>query len=203
MEIGLFISALAIVYLIPGPDMLLVLHTSSTLGRGHGLATALGLAIARGLHVALAGLGLAALFVAAPWLFDAVRYLGAAYLIWVGVQLIRSKRSTDTDHPQASLTGSYYLAWRRGLLTNLLNPKSLLFCSVLLPQFVHTQQGDVALQFTLLGAVLVGVGLLYDALYACLGARMQRWFKSHQTRQTLQRWVFGTLIIGFALKLAS
>ncbi|HAA44883.1 MAG: lysine exporter protein LysE/YggA [Halomonas sp. 54_146] len=203
MEIGLFISALAIVYLIPGPDMLLVLHTSSTLSRKHGLATALGLAIARGLHVALAGLGLAALFVAAPWLFDTVRYLGAAYLVWVGVQLIRTHQGVGTHHSHASLTGSYYLAWRRGFLTNLLNPKSLLFCSVLLPQFVHTQQGSVALQFTLLGAVLVGVGLLYDVLYACLGAQMQRWFANHQKRQTIQRWVFGTLIIGFAVRLAS
>ncbi|PKH59456.1 LysE family translocator [Halomonas sp. Choline-3u-9] len=203
MEIGLFISALAIVYLIPGPDMLLVLHTSSSQGRGHGLATALGLGIARGLHVTLAGLGLAALFTAAPWLFDVVRYLGAAYLVWVGVQLIRSRHSSDSNHHQASLKGSYYLAWRRGLLTNLLNPKSLLFCSVLLPQFIHTQQGAVALQFTLLGAVLVGVGLLYDVLYACLGAQMQRWFASQQKRQIFQRWVFGTLLIGFALRLAA
>ena len=203
MEIGLFISALAIVYLIPGPDMLLVLHISSSQGRGHGLATALGLGMARGLHVALAGLGLAALFTAAPWLFDVVSYLGAAYLVWVGVQLIRSQHGSDSNHHPASLNGSYYLAWRRGLLTNLLNPKSLLFCSVLLPQFIHAQQGTVALQFTLLGAVLVGVGLLYDVLYACLGARMQRWFSSHYKRQVLQRWVFGTLIIGFALRLAS
>lgn len=203
MEIGLFIGALAIVYLIPGPDLVLILHTSSSLGRGHGLATAIGLAIARGLHVALAGLGLAALFVAAPWLFDAVRYVGAAYLVWMGVQLIRTKSSSSVKHQESSLNGSYYLAWRRGLLTNLLNPKSLLFCSVLLPQFVHTQQGAVALQFTILGAILVGVGLLYDAVYTGLGARTQRWFASHRKRQKLQNWVFGTLIIGFALRLAS
>ncbi|MGY4876339.1 LysE family translocator [Vreelandella aquamarina] len=203
MEIGLFVGALAIVYLIPGPDMLLVLHTGSTLGRGHGLATALGLGIARGLHVALAGLGLAALFSTAPWLFDAVRYIGAAYLVWVGIQLIRTRHNALTDPQETPLSGSYYRAFRRGLLTNLLNPKSLLFCSVLLPQFVHASHGAVALQFSLLGVMLVAVGLFYDGVYACVGGKMQRWFANHQTKQTLQQWVFGTLIIGFALKLAS
>lgn len=203
MELGLFIGALAIVYLVPGPDMLLVLHTSSTLGRGHGLATAIGLAIARGVHVALAGLGLAALFIAAPWLFDAVRYVGAAYLVWLALQLIRARSSAPTNQQEAPLQGSYYMAWRRGLLTNLLNPKSLLFCSVLLPQFVHSEQGSVALQFTLLGAMLVSVGLIYDTLYACAGAKMQRWFAGNKTKQKIQNWVFGTLLIGFALRLAS
>ncbi|PCF94361.1 LysE family translocator [Vreelandella nigrificans] len=203
MELGLFIGALAIVYLVPGPDMLLVLHTSSTLGRGHGLATAIGLAIARGVHVALAGLGLAALFIAAPWLFDAVRYVGAAYLVWLALQLIRARSSAPANQQEAPLQGSYYMAWRRGLLTNLLNPKSLLFCSVLLPQFVHSEQGSVALQFTLLGAMLVSVGLIYDTLYACAGAKMQRWFAGNKTKQKIQNWVFGTLLIGFALRLAS
>lgn len=203
MEIGLFVGALVIVYLIPGPDMLLVLHTSSTLGRGHGLATALGLGIARGAHVALAGLGLAALFSAAPWLFNTVRYIGAAYLIWIGIQLIRTRHNTVITPQKILLNGSYYRAFRRGLLTNLLNPKSLLFCSVLLPQFIHAGQGPVALQFSLLGVILVAVGLAYDGVYACLGGKMQRWFTAHQTRQTLQHWVFGTLIIGFALRLAS
>ncbi|WFE71608.1 LysE family translocator [Halomonas sp. M1] len=203
MELGLFIGALAIVYLIPGPDMLLVLHTSSTLGRGHGLATALGLAIARGAHVALAGLGLAALFIAAPWLFDVVRYAGAAYLVWLALQLIRARPSPRTKQHATPLKGSYYMAFRRGLLTNLLNPKSLLFCSVLLPQFVHAEQGAVALQFTLLGAMLVGIGLIYDAFYACIGAKMQRWVAGNQKKQKIQNWVFGTLLIGFALRLAS
>ncbi|MFC7367228.1 MULTISPECIES: LysE family translocator [Vreelandella] len=203
MEFGLFIGALAIVYLIPGPDMLLVLHTSSTLGRGHGLATALGLAIARGAHVALAGLGLAALFIAAPWLFDVVRYVGAAYLVWLALQFIRTQPRTSINQQQVPLNGSYYMAWRRGLLTNLLNPKSLLFCSVLLPQFVHAEQGSVPLQFTLLGIMMVSVGLLYDAVYACIGAKMQRWVAGNQTKQKIQNWVFGTLLIGFALRLAS
>lgn len=205
MELWLFIGALAAIYLLPGPDMLLVLQTGSLQGHARALATAAGLAVARGLHVALAALGLATLFTTAPWTFDAVRYAGGAYLAWIGLQLFRSPAVTpnlETVHPGV-LAAGLRRAWRRGLLTNLLNPKSLLFCSVLLPQFVHPDEGAVLLQFALLGGLLVGVGLLFDAGYATLGAALQRWLAGSPLRQRLQRWTFGSLLIGFALRLAA
>jgi len=205
MELWLFIAALAAVYLLPGPDMLLVLQTGSLQGRSRALATALGLAVARALHVALAALGLATLFVTAPWTFDAVRYAGAAYLSWIGLQLLRTPSSPafDTSGQTMPPTASHRLACRRGLLTNLLNPKSLLFCSVLLPQFVHPDQGPVLVQFALLGTLLVAIGLLFDAGYATLGAALQSWFTDSPLRAKLQRWTFGSLLIGFGLRLAA
>ena len=204
MELWLFIAALAAVYLLPGPDMLLVLQTGSLQGRSPALATAAGLAMARGIHVALAGLGLATLFTSAPWTFDAVRYAGAAYLTWIGLQLLRTPSAPTPGVPDRAirLTASHRLAWRRGLLTNLLNPKSLLFCSVLLPQFVHPDQGQVLPQFALLGALLVTIGLLFDAGYATLGTALQRWFAGSPLKEKLQRWTFGSLLIGFGLRLA-
>ncbi|CAM3398067.1 LysE family translocator [Halomonas lysinitropha] len=205
MELWLFIGALAAIYLLPGPDMILVLHTGSQQGHAPALATAAGLAVARGLHVALAALGLATLFATAPWTFDAVRYAGGAYLAWIGLQLLRSPGATADI--EADRVGIYAAglrrAWRRGLLTNLLNPKSLLFCSVLLPQFVSPGEGPVLLQFALLGSLLVGIGLLFDAGYATLGAALQRWFADSPLRARLQRWTFGSLMIAFALRLAA
>jgi threonine/homoserine/homoserine lactone efflux protein len=205
MELWLFIAALAAVYLLPGPDMLLVLHTGSLQGRSRALATAAGLAVARGLHVALAGLGLATLFISAPWTFDAVRYAGAAYLTWIGLQLLRAPTEPLPEAPDGTVLrkASHRLAWRRGLLTNLLNPKSLLFCSVLLPQFVHPDRGPVLLQFALLGTLLVAIGLLFDTGYATLGAALQRWFAGSPLKARLQRWTFGSLLIGFGLRLAA
>lgn len=94
MELWLFIGAPAAIYLLPGPDMILVLQTCSQQGHARALATAAGLAVARGLHVALAALGLATLFATAPWTFDAVRYAGGAYLAWIGLQLFRSPGAT-------------------------------------------------------------------------------------------------------------
>lgn len=205
MELWLFIGALAAIYLLPGPDMILVLQTGSQQGHSRALAAAAGLAVARALHVALAALGLTTLFATAPWTFDAVRYAGGAYLAWLGMQLLRSPAITasiDTDRVGV-LAASLRRAWRRGLLTNLLNPKSLLFCSVLLPQFVHPGEGPVLLQFTLLGGLLVGLGLLFDAGYATVGASLQRWFSGSPLRARLQRWTFGSLMIGFALRLAA
>jgi threonine/homoserine/homoserine lactone efflux protein len=205
MELWLFIGSLAAIYLLPGPDMLLVLQTGSLQGHSRALATAAGLAVARGLHVALAALGLATLFTTAPWTFDAVRYAGGAYLAWIGLQLLRSPAvTTGIDAGGVGvLAAGHRRAWRRGLLTNLLNPKSLLFCSVLLPQFVHPGEGPVLLQFAVLGSLLVGIGLLFDAGYATLGASRQRWFAGSPLRARLQRWTFGSLLIGFALRLAA
>ncbi|TDR54348.1 threonine/homoserine/homoserine lactone efflux protein [Halomonas ventosae] len=205
MELWLFIGALAAVYLLPGPDMILILQTGSQQGHTRALATAVGLAVARGLHVALAALGLATLFASAPWTFDGVRYAGGAYLAWIGLQLLRSPPVTEGIDAVGvgRLDDGHRRAWRRGLLTNLLNPKSLLFCSVLLPQFVSPGEGPVLLQFALLGSLLVGIGLLFDAGYATLGAALQRWFAVSPLRARLQRWTFGSLMIGFALRLAA
>ncbi|HJR31655.1 MAG TPA: LysE family translocator [Pseudomonas sp.] len=201
-ELWLFFMALAVVYLLPGPDMILLLQTGARQGKGAALATALGLGVARGCHVALAALGLAALFKTAPWTFDVIRLAGAAYLLWIGIQCLRttmlpSLNGTDatTDKPR------WPDAILRGLLTNLLNPKALLFCSVLLPQFINPQAGPVLAQFATLGMMLVGVGLLFDSAYALVGAALGRWLQRSPSAQRVQQWLFGSLLIGFAVRL--
>ncbi|MNR08144.1 Leucine efflux protein [compost metagenome] len=198
----LFFMALAVVYLLPGPDMILLLQTGARQGKGAALATAVGLGIARGCHVALAALGLAALFKAAPWTFDVVRLAGAAYLLWIGIQCLRTTMLPSLT--SADATGEkprWGAAIRRGLLTNLLNPKALLFCSVLLPQFIDPQSGPVLGQFATLGVVLVSVGLLFDSAYALVGAALGRWLQRSPSAQRLQQWLFGSLLIGFAVRL--
>ena len=93
-------------------------------------------------------------------------------------------------------------AFVKGLLTNLLNPKALLFCSVLLPQFVRPEAGPVALQMIELGVVLLAVGMCFDLTYAVGAARIARWMRAHPLAQTLQRWTFSAALIGFALRLS-
>ncbi len=197
----MFFMALAVVYLLPGPDMILLFQTGARQGKGAALATAVGLAVARGCHVVLAALGLAALFKAAPWTFDVVRLAGAAYLLWIGIQCLRTTMLPNLNSHQPIEKARWGEAIRRGLLTNLLNPKALLFCSVLLPQFINPQAGPVLAQFTLLGGVLVGVGLLFDSAYALIGAALGRWLQRSPSAQRLQQWLFGSLLIGFALRL--
>jgi threonine/homoserine/homoserine lactone efflux protein len=200
--LGLFFMALAVVYLLPGPDMILLLQTGARQGKGAALATAVGLGIARGCHVVLAALGLAALFKAAPWTFDMVRLVGAAYLLWIGIQCLRTTMLPSLNDSSATDEKSRWgEAIRRGLLTNLLNPKALLFCSVLLPQFVDPLNGPVLAQFAILGLVLVSVGLLFDSAYALTGAALGRWLQRSPGAQRLQQWLFGSLLIGFAVRL--
>ncbi|MCY0107581.1 LysE family translocator [Pseudomonas monsensis] len=201
-SLWLFFLALAVVYLLPGPDMILLLQTGARQGRGAALATATGLAIARGCHVALAALGLAALFKAAPWTFEVVRLAGAAYLLWIGIQCLRSTLVPNLNTGDvAGMPGQWREAIRRGVLTNLLNPKALLFCSVLLPQFIVAEGAPVLTQFAVLGALLVGIGLLFDSAYALTGAALGRWLQHSPTAQRVQQWLFGSLLIGFAVRL--
>ncbi|WP_415772386.1 LysE family translocator [Pseudomonas sp. LB3P38] len=196
-----FFMALAVVYLLPGPDMILLLQTGARQGKGAALATAVGLGIARGCHVALAALGLAALFKAAPWTFDVVRLAGAAYLLWIGIQCLRTTMLPNLNGDATTEKPRWRAAIQRGLLTNLLNPKALLFCSVLLPQFIDPHAGPVLAQFATLGVVLVGVGLLFDSAYALTGAALGRWLQRSPSAQRLQQWLFGSLLIGFAVRL--
>ena len=198
----LFFMALAVVYLLPGPDMILLLQTGARQGKGAALATAVGLGIARGCHVALAALGLAALFKAAPWTFDVVRLAGAAYLLWIGIQCLRTTMLPNLNGTETTTAKPRWSASiQRGLLTNLLNPKALLFCSVLLPQFIDPHAGSVLRQFAILGMLLVGVGFLFDSAYALVGAALGRWLQRSPSAQRLQQWLFGSLLIGFAVRL--
>lgn len=200
-ELWPFLGALAVVYLLPGADMLLVLDTATARGRRAALAVVAGLATARALHVGLAGLGLAALLLRAPGALTAVSLAGAAYLAWLALQILRAPLLPATGRGGSATETGVAAAFRRGLLTNLLNPKALLFCSLLLPQFLVPQQGRLALQFLLLGAILVAVGLAFDGLYALAGERLAPWLARRPGLQRLQRRLFATLLLLFALRL--
>ena len=185
--------------------MLLLFQTGARQGRRAALVTALGLALARACHVLMAATGLALLFRTAPWTFDLVRLLGAAYLAWLGLQMLRGGGLALPTSDAGSAPVVPYADRRallRGLLTNLLNPKALLFCSVLLPQFVSPGAGSLAVQFAALGTVLVLVGLAFDCAYALAGGRLGRWLASRPRAQRLQQWGFGGLLIGFGVRLA-
>lgn len=203
-DMALFLGALLIVYVVPGPDMILLLETGALRGRGQALAVAGGLAVARAAHVTLAALGLAALFKAHPWAFDVARTVGGCYLIWLGARLLRAgPLSYGVAHAaQAAAHGpGLGAAFFSGVLTNFLNPKALLFCSVLLPQFISPAQGPIGRQFALLGVILVSLGLAFDVLCALAGGALGRWMTAHPRVQKWQGAAFGGALIAFGLRL--
>lgn len=201
-EFGIFVSALAVAYLMPGPDMALILQTGTARRSGVSFATASGLGLSRAFHVALAALGLAALLRASPLAFEAVRFGGAAYLVWLGIAIGRA-RSLGFDEVGGTPTAfTRRGAFLRGLLTNVTNPKALLFCSVLLPQFAHPEAGGMAGQFVLLGAIVVAIGMAFDLTYASAGMALGRWLERHPAAQRWQQRLFAGALIGFGIQLA-
>ncbi|WP_175716011.1 LysE family translocator [Burkholderia ambifaria] len=197
----IYLAALAAIYAVPGPDMALVLQTSIGRGVRPGIAAAAGLSLSRTAHVTLSACGVAALIRSAPWLYEAIRYGGALYLAYVAIQVFRSPVFAlgDGDAPAA---GELRQSFFKGLLTNLLNPKALLFCSVLLPQFVRPEAGPVVLQMFELGAMLVATGVCFDLACVFGASRIAAWMRAHPLAQTVQRWTFSAALIGFALRLS-
>ena len=196
----LFVGTLVAVYLLPGADMILLLQTGTRAGRPAAMATAVGLGLARAVHVFIASVGLAGLLRTSPWAFDIVRLVGVAYLVWLGLGMIRS--SGDIVQADSTPTASgQRRAAARGFVTNIANPKALLFCSLLLPQFLDPH-ASVAGQFLLLGAVLVAVGFAFDSLYALAGSAIGTGLRRSAIARRIQQWVFGSLLIGFGARLA-
>ena len=201
-DLSLFVAALVAVYLLPGPDMALAMSTAISRGTRHGLAAAAGLAASRAIHVSLAGAGLAALLAAHPDLFAAVRWVGAAYLLWLAWKVAMSSGQLALDGETADAPA--WDAARRGVLTNLLNPKALMFCALLLPQFVHREQGSLAAQYLVLGLVLVGIGFAFDLCYVLLAGRLAAWLGASPRAARVQRLgfaaVFGVAAVRLALR---
>ncbi|KVS16290.1 LysE family translocator [Burkholderia multivorans] len=197
----IYLAALAAIYAVPGPDMALVLQTSIGRGVRPGIAAAAGLSLSRSAHVTLSACGVAALIRGAPWLYEAIRYGGALYLGYVAIQVFRSP-VFDVGNGDAAAAGKLRQSFVKGLLTNLLNPKALLFCSVLLPQFVRPEAGPVVWQMFALGALLVAAGVCFDLACVFGASRIAAWMRAHPLAQTVQRWTFSAALLGFALRLS-
>ncbi|MFL5951051.1 MAG: LysE family translocator [Gaiellaceae bacterium] len=150
--------------LIPGPAVLYVVVQGAEQGRRVGLASVAGIHLGTLVHVAAATAGLSALIVASAVAFSAVKYVGAVYLIYIGVRKLlgRDEPSLEPRRERAS----YRRAFTRGAVVNVLNPKTALFFLALLPQFVDTDRGGVWSQALVLGLVFAGLGLVTDSLYA-------------------------------------
>ncbi len=194
-----FLTAGIALNLTPGADMTFVAAQSLGRGREAGLAAALGVGSGAIVHSTLAALGLAALVAASPWTFDAIRYAGAAYLIWMAVQMIRTPPTFGDGG--TSTSQSLGASFRQGLLTNLANPKVIVFVLAFLPQFVDPARASIGLQIFLLGILFGTTGTLILCAVALMGGRLRGLFAHHPLAPKLLGWVSGTLLGGLAIGL--
>jgi threonine/homoserine/homoserine lactone efflux protein len=198
--IGLFLTACAVLVVVPGPNVLYIVTRSIHQGRAAGLVSALGVETGTLIHVAAATLGLSALLASSAMAFSAVKYAGAAYLIYLGVRTLVSRDHDDAVATQApvDLPRVYW----QGVLVNTLNPKTALFFLAFLPQFVDPSRGAIATQTLLLGCLLGLLGFISDAIYALLAGRAGAWWKGQGRFQPAERWVSGAIYIGLGLSTA-
>jgi len=159
-----FMGAALALLLVPGPAVLYITARSASQGRMAGIVSVLAIETANFLQAVAAALGLSAILLSSALAFDAVKYLGAAYLIYLGIRKLMTPDNGkgNEEVKQENLSRIYW----QGLVINLLNPKTALFFFAFLPQFVDPAKGNVTAQTLLLGSIFVGMAIITDSLYA-------------------------------------
>jgi RhtB (resistance to homoserine/threonine) family protein len=195
----LFLGIVALLTITPGADMAMVARSVLSGGRRDAFATTLGISAGCLVWAVASALGIAAVLAASQTAYDALRLVGAAYLVWLGLQSLHA--AWRGAEPEARPTERRSSPFRQGLLTNLFNPKIAVFYSTFLPQFIGP--GDPALLISmLLAGVHIALGVLWLSLYAWLLDRAVTAFKRARVRRALDA-LTGTVLVGLGLRLAA
>jgi len=202
-ELAVFASAVFVLNATPGVDFLLTVSRTLQGGARAGVAAACGIAAGCVVHALAAAFGLAALLALHPQAFRLIQWAGAAYLVWLGLGMLRQAwRPAGADGATAGTTGvrSWWADFRGGLLTNVLNPKVALFFLAFLPQFVPAGAWSPTASFLLLGAWFVAQGLVLLLLLVAIAARLQRLQARPAVGRVLNA-LGGLLFVALALRL--
>lgn len=194
-----FLIAAFALNLAPGPDMLYVIGRSVGQGRKAGIVSSLGVFVGCWVHILAAAFGIAALLRSSPMAFNAVRYAGAAYLIYLGIKMLAQR--TDLTSQQLK-TESLSAIFRQGAITNVLNPKVAIFFLAFLPQFIDAHRGSVGLQIVALGLIFNVGGTLVNLGVAYAGGTLGELLRRNQSIARLQRRFTGLIFVGLGLRLA-
>ncbi|MEM7074321.1 MAG: LysE family translocator [Pseudomonadota bacterium] len=189
-----FIAAGLLLNVTPGADFVYVTASGIRGGPAMGMAAALGINVGIAVHVTLAAAGLSVLLLTHSWAYDLIRYVGAAYLVYLAVQAWRSE-ATPQDGIAAT---SIVRAIRRGFLTNVLNPKTALFIFAFIPQFTDPALGPIWAQILVLGGIFLGVGLIFSL---CLGAMAGLMADILKARKRLLNRISAVMFGGLAARL--
>jgi len=195
-SVGLFIVAALVLLITPGPAVLYIVTRSLEGGRAAGLISMLGVHVGTLVHVAAAAIGLSAVLVASATAFTAVKWLGAAYLVYLGV-----RRIMDRTTPGSAITRPPQLqrAFIDGVIVNVLNPKTALFFLAFLPQFVDLSRGQPGAQILGLGLLFVVLGAITDGTYALSAGTAARWLRGRPRFLASERWISGSVYIGLGV----
>lgn len=195
-----FMGAALALLLVPGPAVLYITTRSATQGRLAGFVSVLAIETANFIQAVAAGLGLSAILLSSALAFDVVKYLGAAYLIYLGIRKIMSPVNgmEEDEVTRESLSRIYW----QGFAVNILNPKTALFFLAFLPQFVDPAKGKIIAQNLLLGAIFVGMAIVTDSMYALLASSLAQKLTGKRKFQKSQYYLAGLIYIGLGVTTA-
>jgi len=198
-ELGFYMALVVGFALTPGPNMMLYLTYTFEYGRKAGWATAAGVASSFVIHITALIFGLTALLAATPYALDALRYCGIAYLIYLAIRNLKTVQWKEPGEGRDNKPAIHF--YTRGFIGNLLNPGSLFLYFSLLPQFIHPEKGNIAMQNILLGALqMLGSFITNCTIIFFAGYATDTFFKNERYQQWV-RWVMSGLIIAFAVKM--
>jgi threonine/homoserine/homoserine lactone efflux protein len=193
----LFLGAAVVLAITPGPGIFYVLARTLAGGRREGIQSSLGTFFGGLFHVFAAALGVSAILAASAVAFHTVKYAGAAYLVWLGIRMIRT-RNAEMPAQTAAPQGSF----RQGILTEALNPKTALFFLSFIPQFIAAGRGHVFLQFIVLGAISVLLNTIADLVVVFMAAPLELELKGSARFRRRQRVASGVGMIGLGAYVA-
>jgi threonine/homoserine/homoserine lactone efflux protein len=194
-----FLFASILLILIPGASQALVLARTLSGGTRAGILTAVGLNVGTLFHALAAGLGLSALLATSAVAFSAVKWAGAGYLVYLGVQALRAPTGATVGGPQSAQAGSGFV---QAVATGILNPKVAIFFLAFLPQFVDPARGSAVVQFLFLGASMAVLDTLYETTLVLLVARARDRLLANDRFDRWRNRVAGTVLIGLGARLA-
>lgn len=196
-QLSTFMLASLALLLVPGPAVLYIVTRSIDQGRKAGLVSVLGIEIGGLFHVAAATLGLSAILLSSALAFNVVKYLGALYLIYLGVRKLLSKdQPLQLIRPQPERLQRIF---SQGVVVNVLNPKTALFFFAFLPQFADSSRGAIAPQMLLLGTIFVLMATVTDSGYALLAGTLGGFLRGSLRFWRAQRYFAGTVYIGLGI----
>jgi threonine/homoserine/homoserine lactone efflux protein len=199
-SLTIFILAALALLLMPGPAVLYIVARSIDQGRMAGIVSTLGIALGSAVHVLFAALGLSALLMQSALAFSVVKYLGAAYLVFLGIRTFLSKTELGTMQPTQRM--NYSRIFTQGFIVNLLNPKTALFFFAFLPQFVDPARGSITLQVIVLGIIFVSMAIVSDSIYALVAGTAGEFLSGNERVAHAQKYLAGTIYISLGVTTA-
>jgi threonine/homoserine/homoserine lactone efflux protein len=196
-SLAVFVASALVLLLTPGPAVLYIVARSIDQGRRAGLVSMLGVHAGTLVHIGAAAAGVSAILAASAAAFGVVKYLGAGYLVYLGIRRLRQRAPAFA--PVAAEGRRLRRAFWDGVVVNVLNPKTALFFLAFLPQFVDVSRGRAGVQTLTLGAIFVLLGLVTDGGYAVTAGTAARWLRGHPRFIASAPWISGGMYIGLGV----